>query len=87
MFSGLLSHLVPHSPSSSQPSRGTTPRMAVLIKAIGTQSLNSHLGQQRGGRVVGGGVHSNDLEPRLSTFIITLSQELFQRPLCGGRFP
>ena len=42
MFSGLLSHLVPHSPSSSQPSRGTTPRMAVSIKAqfISVQSLS-----------------------------------------------
>ena len=42
MFSGLLSHLVPHSPSSSQPSRGTTPRMAVSSKAqfISVQSLS-----------------------------------------------
>ena len=56
--------------------------MAVSVKALGTQNPNSHLEKQRGGRM-GWGVHSNDLEPRLSAFFITLSQELFQRPLCG----
>ena len=82
VLSGSLSHLVPQSPSSSHLSRGTTPRIAVSVKALGTQNPNSRLEKQRGGRM-GWGVHSNDLEPRLSAFFITLSQELFQRPLCG----